>query len=91
MSEQDWIERAQTAEALLLTQKESMGAAIERVKEFKKTAGIREKQDGSLEIDFDKFVTKLGAESCLELRKVIDDVYKVSGVAGAKPRMKLVT
>ena len=91
MSEQDWIERAQTAEALLVTQKESLGAAVERVKEFKTNFGIREKQDGSIEIDFDRFAKNLGAESCLELRKVIDDVYQVSGKAGTKPRMKLVT
>jgi len=86
-----WMERAQTAEALLITQKESMGAAIERVKDFKKNFGIREKQDGSIEIDFDKFATNLGIESCLELRKVIDDTYQLSGKAGTKPRMKLVT
>ena len=87
----DWIQRAQSAEALLVTQKESMGAAVERVKEFKKVFGIRERQDGSLEIDFDKFATNLGVESCIELRKVIDDLYKLSGKAGDKPRMKLVT
>jgi len=86
-----WMERAQAAEALLITQKESLGAAIERIKDFKKNFGIREKQDGSIEIDFDTFTLNLGAESCIELRKVIDDTYKLSGKAGDKPRMKLVT
>ena len=90
MSDQ-WMERAQTAEALLITQKETLGAAIERVKDFKKNFGIREKQDGSIEIDFDKFAKNLGVDSCLELRKVIDDIYQLSGKAGEKPRMKIVS
>ena len=91
MSEQDWIERAQTAEGLLVTQKEALGAAIQRVKEFKTTFGIREKQGGVIEIDFDKFAKNLGIESCLELRKVIDETYQLSGKAGEKPRMKIVS
>ncbi len=90
MSDQ-WMERAQSAEAKLVAMKESMGAAIERVKDFKKNFGIREKQDGSLEIDFDKFALNLGVESCIELRKVIDETYKLSGKAGEKPRMKIVS
>ena len=85
------MERAQSAETKLITMKESMGAAIERVKEFKKNFGVREKTDGSLEIDFDKFALNLGVESCIELRKVIDDTYKLSGKAGEKPRMKIVS
>ena len=91
MSDQEWIERAKTAEGLLVTQRESLGAALERVKEFKKNFGVRDKSDGSIEIDFDKFATNLGIESCLELRKVIDDIYKLSGKAGDKPRMKIVS
>ncbi len=87
----NWIERAQSAETKLVAMKESMGAALERVKEFKKNFGIRERQDGSLEIDFDKFATNLGVESCIELRRVIDDIYKISGKSGEKPRMKIVS
>jgi hypothetical protein len=90
MSDQ-WLERAQAAEALLKTQKESLGAAIERIKDFKKNFGIREKSDGSIEIDFDKFAQNLGVESCIELRRVIDDKYKISGKSGEKPRMKIVS
>lgn len=87
----NWMERAQSAETKLITMKESMGASIERVKEFKKNFGIREKQDGSLDINFDKFAENLGAEGCLELRKVIDDMYQIKGAAGVKPRMKVVS
>ena len=89
MSEQDWIERAQRAEALLVTQKESLGAAIDRVKDFKKNFGVREKQDGSIDIDFDKFAKNISLEASLELRKIIDAMYHISGNAGEKPRVKL--
>ncbi len=89
MDDSGWMERAQTAEALLITQKESLGAAIERVKVFKTNFGIREKQGGTIEIDFDKFARNLGVESCLELRKVIDEIHQVSGNAGEKPRVKV--
>ena len=89
MDDSGWMERAQTAEAKLITQKEALGAAIERVKEFKTNFGIREKQGGAIEIDFDKFARNLGVESCLELRKVIDETYKISGKAGDKPRLKV--
>ena len=73
MSEQMWLERAQDAEAKLLTQKESLGAAIDRIKIFKTNFGIREKSNGEIEIDFDKFINNLGAESVLELKKIIDE------------------
>ena len=69
----NWLERAQTAESLLITQKESLGAAIERIKIFKTNFGIRERSNGEIEIDFDKFVDNLGAESVLELKKIIDE------------------
>lgn len=73
-----WMERAQSAEAQLLTQKEALGGAIERIKEFKTNFGIREKQDGVIEIDFDKFVKNIGLESALELIKVIDETYQIT-------------
>ena len=89
MSEQHWMERAQTAEAQLITVRESFGQAVERVKAFKANFGVREKSDGQIEIDWDKFVGNLGIEAALELRKVIDELYHISGVAGEKPRVRL--
>ena len=78
-----WRERAQTAESQLITQKEALGSAIDRVKEFKTNFGIREKQDGVIEIDFDKFVKNIGLESSLELIKVIDETYQITANAKA--------
>ncbi len=89
MSEQMWIERAQTAEAQLVTQKEAYGTAIDRIKIFKANFGIKERSNGEIDIDFDKFVDNLGVESAFELRKCIDEKYQISGDAGEKPRIKL--
>ena len=89
MSEDVWMERAQSAEARLVTLRESLGAAVERVKVFKTNVGIREKSNGDIEIDFDKFVGNLGIEAALELRKIIDELYQISGEAGDKPKIKL--
>lgn len=79
MSEQMWMERAQTAEAQLITQKEALGGAIERIKTFKANFGIREKQDGTIEIDFDKFALNIGHKAALELIKVFDETYHITG------------
>jgi hypothetical protein len=75
MSEQMWIDRAQSAEAQLKTLRESQGLAIQRIKDFKQNFGIKERGNGEIEIDFPKFVERLGEESAAELRKVIDEKY----------------
>ena len=77
MSGDFWQERAQNAEAVNLTLKESSAAALERIKEFKANFGIREKQGGVIEIDFEKFVNNIGIGSSIELKKVIEETYKV--------------
>ena len=87
--EQYWIERAQSAEAKLATLKENYQPALERVKQFKANFGVREHSNGTIDIDFDKMVTRLGIEACLELRKIIDEKYSISGEAGAKPKIRV--
>ncbi len=89
MNESDWIERAQTAEAKLITLKENYAPAIERVKEFKANFGVRERGNGEIVIDYEKFVERLGLEGALELRKVIDELYNVTGGPGEKPHLRL--
>lgn len=84
MSEEMWMERAQSAEAKLVTQKENLGAAIDRVREFKKNFGIREKPGGVIDIDYDKFVQNLGLDAALELRNVIDETFKKPGIKRVK-------
>ena len=75
MSEDFWVERAQTAEAQLKTLREAQGAAIERIKDFKANFGIRERGNGEIVIDFPKFIERLGPENVAELRKIIDEKY----------------
>ena len=53
MSESVWIERAQSAEARLNTLKQAYEPALERVRNFKANFGIRERDDGSIDVDFD--------------------------------------
>ena len=59
------------------------------MKTFKANFGIKERADGEIVIDFDKFADRLGVEAALELRRVIDERYHVSGEPGKKPRIKL--
>ena len=75
MSENMWMDRAQSAEAKLNTLRQAQGAAMDRVKDFKTNFGIRERDNGEIVIDFSKFVERLGAESSTELRKIIDEKY----------------
>ncbi len=75
--EQFWINRAQSAEAKLATLKESLEPALERVKKFKANFGIREKSDGSIDIDFEKMVDRLGPVASMELKSVIEDKFTI--------------
>lgn len=72
-----WIDRAQSAEAKLKTLREAYEPALERVRNFKANFGIRERDNGEIVIDYDKFVTNLGESSAHELRRIIDEVYPV--------------
>ena len=90
MDETHWIQRCQTAEAKFNTLQEATGPAIEKVQHFKSNFGIKERQDGEIVIDFDKFVDKLGLETCFMLREIIDERYNISGEPGKKPRLTLV-
>ena len=76
MSESMWIERAQSAEARLATLKQALEPALERVKQFKANFGIRERDNGEIIIDYDKFVERLGYENSMELKRIIEEVYK---------------
>lgn len=75
MSEGMWMDRAQSAEAKLKTLKEAQGAAIDRVRDFKSNFGIRERDNGEIVIDFQKFAERLGIDGAQELRKIIDEKY----------------
>lgn len=84
-----WIDRAQSAEAKLATLKGAIEPMKQKIQDFKTNFGVKERSDGSLDIDFYKFVTALGIESALELRGIIDEKYRISGKPGEKPHIKL--
>ena len=86
---QYWIEKVKDAESRFETYKQANGAAVERVKQFKTNFGVKEASNGEISINFDKLVPALGLEEAMELRKVIDETYSVSGNAGEKPHIKL--
>jgi len=90
MSEDYWNEQANSWKAKHDTLKDTIEPTLERVKAFKANFGIKERSNGEIVIDFDKFVTQLGLESSLVLRQVIDDIHHVSGEPGEKPRLKVV-
>lgn len=74
--ESAWINRAQSAEARISTMKSAYESAIERVKVFKANFGIREQDNGEINIDFDKFVERLGKEQALALKRIIDEKFQ---------------
>ena len=84
-----WIERAQSAEAKLSSLNDATNRMKEDVREIYDMFCARKKGDGSIDINFPMFVERIGAENALMLRKVIDDIYHVSGAPGEKPRIKL--
>lgn len=76
MSEESiWIQRAQSAEAKLATLSQAHESAVGRVKTFKANFGIKERDNGEIDIDFDKFVENLGKDSALVLKDIIDKRY----------------
>lgn len=79
-----WIERAQSAEAKLKTMREAHEQAVERVRNFKSNFGVKERSNGEIVIDFQKFVERLGHEMAAELKNVIDEKYGTKPVAPQK-------
>jgi hypothetical protein len=84
-----WIDRAQSAEARLSTAQEQIDRLKETTRTVCETLGAKIKGDGSAVIDFDAFVQRLGPESALEVRRIIDEHYNISGAPGEKPKIKL--
>jgi hypothetical protein len=74
-----WVERAQSAEAKLSSLKQASEQALERIKNFKANFGVKERANGEIDIDFPKFVERLGEASAIELRRIIDERYRSGG------------
>ena len=70
-----WIERAQSAEAKISTLTQALESAVERIKVFKSNFGLKERDNGEIVIDFDKFADRLGRENALLLKAIIEKKY----------------
>lgn len=70
-----WIEKAQTAEAKFNTLQQSVDRIREDARNVLETFSARKKPDGSFDIDYKKFVERLGKEGAMELKRVIDEQY----------------
>jgi hypothetical protein len=84
-----WIERAQSAEAALSTCRDNQDRVKEKLRGMMETLGAKEKGNGSIDINYDTFVERLGIEGALAVRAIIDQKYSITGAAGEKPRVKV--
>lgn len=87
--ESHWIERAQSAEARLETIQGNNDQLKERFRGLCEALGARVKSDGSIDIDYAAFVSKLSVEGALEVRAIIDEVHNISGAPGDKPKIRM--
>lgn len=87
--ESHWIERAQSAEAREKTLRDQIDRVKETARAVCETLGAKIRSDGGAEIDFEKFVERLGPENALAVRAIIDEKYGITGAPGEKPRMKV--
>lgn len=84
-----WIDRAQTAEASLQTCRDNQDRVKEKLRSMMESLGVRERSDGTIDIDFEALADKLSLEHALVLREEIDKRHKISGEAGEKPKVKV--
>ena len=84
-----WVERAQSAEAKLATCQQNQDRVKEKLRHMMEALGAKERRDGAIDIDFEALAGKLSLEHWLELRAAGDEVHRVSGAPGEKPRIKV--
>ena len=87
MSESDWRDRAMSAEAQHQTLRDQVERLKEKLRGLMETLGARERSDGTIDIDFEALVQLLPSDQALELRAVIDQQHRISGMPGEKPRI----
>lgn len=87
MSEQVWMERAQTAEAQLATCSDNIDRVKDKHRNMMEALGARERSDGKIDIDFVALAEKLSLEDALVLRAAIDEKHRITGAPGEKPRV----
>ena len=89
MSEADYLFRAQSAESRIGTLEQANTQLKEKLRNITELFGVRTSFGGEMQIDYGKLVESLGIEQAIELRKVIDEQYRISGGFGEKPKIKV--
>ena len=87
MSDDPWIERAQSAEARLVTCQQNIERVKEKYRGLLETLAAKERSDGTVVIDFEALAERLSLEHALELRAAIDAKHRIKGEPGSKPRI----
>lgn len=75
MGEDEWRERAQSCEAKLTTLKGNVERVQEDARTILETFCARKKSDGSFDIDWEKFVERIGDEQALILADIIKEKH----------------
>ena len=70
-----YIERMNSAEAKFNTLQESVNRIREDARNVLDTFCARKKSDGTFDINFEKFIERLGETGANELRSIIDEFY----------------
>jgi len=70
-----WIDRAHTAEARYNTLEQSVSRVKEDSRTILDTFCARKKPDGTYDINYEKFIQRIGHDGAIELRQIIDEVY----------------
>ena len=84
-----WRDQAQTWKMKFETLQEQQDRVRDDAKLILETFGARKRGDGKFDIDFELLAKNIGVEKALELRKVIDETWNISGAAGEKPKIRL--
>jgi hypothetical protein len=79
-SDGESVDQFKDLRAQVRAAREQYDLVIERYQNFKANFGVKEKSDGSIVIDYDKFVERLGVDGCLELRKIIDEKHGLAPI-----------
>ena len=84
-----YVAELKNTETALAELRGQLQPALDRFQAFKANFGLRETSDGSIIIDFDKFAEALRMEQALELCRIVDEKYGITGAAGEKPRIRV--
>ena len=68
-------DKVSSLQAQLAACKSQIEPVLERYQSFKANFGIKEKSNGTMTIDFEKMVARLGPEQSAVLRAVIDEKH----------------